>query len=672
MNFKILKKVIFLFFLLINFIPSGKVSGLNKIKYKKNNQTNLTSWSKFYSDKRQISNPNPRYLRNLFTVDYSDKVEKTFNNDLPLILAILTDEKDELVIESEVQSEINNILYAEGNVNVSYKGKYLKADNLIYDKPNKKISAKGNVSLVIGEQIFKLSQFEYNFISKKGYLLDVKGSINTDKLIEDLFANFSNSDNKRIENLLDLKKKEVLNTPNKVENWIFFADRITINDQKWKSKKALFTNDLLELKQVKIQINSLEVIPRGEELRFKSGLNYLILDEKVSIPLWFVDRTLTKSGGMNYKNDGWTIGYDNLDKDGYFIGRNFSFLDLLDDFVLNVEPQFLIQRSLNGYTKSFVKNGDSITGDKVKRDTTFVDYFALKSQIKGKVENWDLEIEKRLNSFDTSKLSDAFRFKTYLSKEINFLDSRWNKSFYGVYRDRVWNGSIGEAEIYTGYGSKLEKQNTWEVNGITKTEVLSFGVANLKAEALETKNLVTSLKGNLFYSLDQKFPIIVDRPKNKIINSSYEYISEPISKGLNLNTRVAASYSLYENAKHQEFIGFGLGPELIFGNFKNKIFDYTRVSFFPFYKIKSGESLFKFDQISDKFTLNIDFDQQLFGPLVLKTNGTLNLDTDTEDYGEFINSKISLNWKKRSFECGIFYQPHNQSGGISFNLYGFK
>ena len=45
---------------------------------------------------------------------------------------------------------------------------------------------------------------------------------------------------------------------------------------------------------------------------------------------------------------------------------------------------------------------------------------------------------------------------------------------------------------------------------------------------------------------------------------------------------------------------------------------------------------------------------------------------DSDDYGEFIDSKISLNWQKRSYEFGIFYQPHNQAGGISFSLYGFK
>ena len=65
-------------------------------------------------------------------------------------------ERFQLVILSDKQSEINNIFYAEGNVSVSYRGKLLKADNLIYDKFNKKIVAQGNVALIIGSQLFKV------------------------------------------------------------------------------------------------------------------------------------------------------------------------------------------------------------------------------------------------------------------------------------------------------------------------------------------------------------------------------------------------------------------------------------------------------------------------------------------------------------------------------------
>ena len=42
--------------------------------------------------------------------------------------------QQELIIQSDKQSEINDVIYAEGNVSVSYGDKLLRADYLIYDK----------------------------------------------------------------------------------------------------------------------------------------------------------------------------------------------------------------------------------------------------------------------------------------------------------------------------------------------------------------------------------------------------------------------------------------------------------------------------------------------------------------------------------------------------------
>lgn len=663
------KKVIFFPCLFINFLQLSKAAEFSTIN-KNIHDRNINLTSSNVSNIRISSNS----LNNTPTNKRADNTAyvKYFREKTDSLLLAKAENQLELIIQSDKQSEINNVIYADGNVSVSYRGKLLKADNLIYDKLNKKISAKGNIFLEFGDQFFKVEQLEYSFISEKGYLLDVEGSINTNTLMDDLLSNFSVSDSDKIENLLEFKKKDVLHTPSKVENWLFFTDKISIDGQKWESKKAVFSNDLLESRQVKLAINSLKVISEEEKLRFKSSINYLIFEEKVSVPFWLGDRTLTKSGELFDFENRWNLGYENLDKDGYFIGRKFDSIDISDDFVLDLEPQFLIQRSLKGYTKSFVKKDESITSNRVKRTSSFEDYFALRSQIKGTIKNWDLEIDKNLNSLDFDKFSDAFRFKTEFSKEIDLLDSKWKKSFYGVYRKRLWNGALGEAEIYSGYGSKLQKENNWIVDGIKNSEFLSFDFANLTAEALNSKNLVTNIKGDLFYSLEQKFPIRVVDLKKKSIDISYKYVPEPITKGLSLNTRLEAAYSFYENGEHQEYLGLGIGPELILGNFKNKTFDYTRISLFPFYKFDSGDSVFKFDQNYDKFTLNISFDQQLFGPVVLKSVGTLNLTDDSDDYGKFIDSKISINWKKRSYEFGIFYQPHNQAGGISFKLFGFK
>ena len=123
-----------------------------------------------------------------------------------MFLAAKPEKQQELIIKSEKQSEINDVIYAEGNVSVSYEGKLLKADTLIYDKLNKKISAKGNISLEFGNQFFKVEELVYSFISEKGYLLDVEGSIKTNTLIDDLSSNFSLLDFNKIENLLEFKK----------------------------------------------------------------------------------------------------------------------------------------------------------------------------------------------------------------------------------------------------------------------------------------------------------------------------------------------------------------------------------------------------------------------------------------------------------------------------------
>ena len=663
------KKAIFTSFLFINFTQPLNSAEHQKIDGKFNKLS--TRLSRLSNPEKKKSDISSKLFFNDFNKFISPGNFLKKNSDK--LFAKSIQNKEELVIISDKQYEINDVIHAEGNVSVSHKGKLLKADKLIYERLNKKISANGNIALIFGDQIFQASRLEYSFISEKGFLSNVKGSFNSYSLIDDLSSNFSASDFNKIENLLKFKKDEVLNTPSKVENWLFYTDKMTINGNKWKSKKAFLSNDLLEFKQVKLAINSLEVISEEDKLRFKSSLNYLIFDENLPIPVWFGERTLTTKSEEFLDFQGrWNIGYENLDKDGYFIGRQLKPIELSGDFVLDLEPQFLIQRSLKGYTKSFVKEGDSITSDKSKRNTSFNDYLALKSQFKGPINNWDLAIENNLNSFDFNKFSNAFRSNIYLSKKIKFFNSNWDKTFYGVYRDRVWNGSLGEAEIYFGYGSKLQKENTWSVNGIKNTEIISLGLTNIKAEALNTKNLVNSLKGNLFYSLDQKFPVDIKEPINQSIDISYRYIPAPITKGLSLNSKFEASYSFYENGYHQEHIGYGIGPELILGNLKNKNFDYTRLSLFPFYKLSSGESVFKFDQNNDRFILNIDLDQQLFGPVILKSSGTLNLTDDSDDYGEFINSKISLNWKKRSYEFGIFYQPHNQAGGISFKLFGFK
>ena len=160
-------KVIFISLIFINLIQPSKSADLEKI-YKSQNNIEIN-------------------LSNL----------KASHKSHPL-LVVNSNKQNEIVIQSDKQSEINDIIYAEGNVSLSYQGKLLQADNLTYDKLNKEISATGNVLLIFGDQFFKVSQLEYSFISEQGFLIDVQGSISTNTLMEDLSSNFSVTDTKKI------------------------------------------------------------------------------------------------------------------------------------------------------------------------------------------------------------------------------------------------------------------------------------------------------------------------------------------------------------------------------------------------------------------------------------------------------------------------------------------
>ena len=671
---KLIKAIIFVS-ALINLSPSSKATHLFATDSKKISQSKNVNWVNKIIPKNIDASSNKSFPSYKYNNKSNSKyqISQTHNDESSTLLANSFDNKNELDIQSEIQSEENNILTAKGNVLATFKGNSLKTDRLIYDKLNQTLKAEGNIKLILKEQVFVAEKIEYDFKSQKGNFLKVKGLIKTESLIENL--NFQRYDSAELSSILQkIRKVKVLNTPNGVNNWIFYTDELKVTNNQWLAEKAIFTNDLLESDQVKIIINNFKIIPKKDELKLKSSVNYLVLEDKLPIPFWFGNRTFKESeeGYLFGLKPRWYLGLDKEGKDGYFIGRQFDSIELSDDFKLNVQPQFLFQRSFQGYTKSFVGKQESVTSNKVKRDISFADYFALETELTGKVNKWDLKIEKKLNSFDSEKFLDAVRLKTDLVKEVDFLGSKWDKSLYGVYRDRIWNGSIGESEIYLGYGIKLEKTNSWEIKGIYKTEKMNMGLGIFKGEDLNSKNLVDSYRGSLFYSLDQKYPLIVRDTKNKYVDNSFEYIFEPVRQGIYLNTKLAALYSFYENGNHQEYVGFGAGPEFIFGNFRKKYFDYTRVNLLSTYKMKGGDSIFKFDQISDRFTLDIAFDQQVYGPIILKTNATINLDGNSKNYGDFINSKIALNWKKRSYEFGIFYQPHNKAGGVSFTLFGFE
>ena len=200
------KIVIFFSFLFINFIQPSKSAEFSKINKDVNNRNIKITSSNASNLDISSNSQNGSFSNNL---DEGNEYVKFLEKKTDSLLVAKAENQQQLIIQSDKQSEISDVIYAEGNVSVSYRGRILKADKLIYDKLNKKINATGNVALLLGDQLFKVSQLEYSFISEKGYLLDVEGSINTNNLLDDLSSNFSLSDSEKLESLIEVKKRKL-------------------------------------------------------------------------------------------------------------------------------------------------------------------------------------------------------------------------------------------------------------------------------------------------------------------------------------------------------------------------------------------------------------------------------------------------------------------------------
>ena len=214
------RQAIFFVSALINLSPTSKATELFVTDSKKISQSQSDNWVSKVFPKNIDDSSNESFSRSIYNYksNSKDQILQIYKDESSTLLANSLDNNNELEIQSEIQSEENNILKAKGNVLVLYGGNILKADSLIYDKTQKTVSAKGNISLSIGEQLFKMNRFQYDFNNNKGSLFQVEGLIKTDNLANDLFSDIESSSVKVSEISQDIAKEKVTYTPKAVKN----------------------------------------------------------------------------------------------------------------------------------------------------------------------------------------------------------------------------------------------------------------------------------------------------------------------------------------------------------------------------------------------------------------------------------------------------------------------
>ena len=637
-----------------------------------------TGKENLYQTIDEIQNYNFSITSNLVENSKESLLDEFEKEDIFLTLKIFADK----------QYDFDQQIYlAEGNVKAIINGGILRSDLLRYERSTGILSAEGNVRFKKGGQYFRGKEFKFNLINKEGIIKDVYGILDIKNVLNDLKidSNYKrklveNSSVNKLDNQGEITYKDgiefglgniqlpqnKITRSNKsigsINNWRFKSDLITIHEGGWKSNRIKFTNDPFDPNQISFE--GIDVVAEeisDGRLIIKSSKTNLILG---STNKFFLGKRIF---GDKEKKSKYGLTYDGKDRDGLVLFRRIATKKINNNVKVDVNPQFMISRALSGETNSYDDNqGQDGKG------IDFLDLFGLNIKLNAKYKDWNFDTTNDFSTLNTNRIFNELRHSSTLKKyfKMPIIDDA-SVNIFTNYRSRAWNGTMGETQIQSAFGAFIEKNHSFEFSEVNNKLNFRFGTGKYEAEKLKSSQIISLWRSSIFASLDSEYAIWKPNQKNIDINKEMFLSPILINPELVFKTNINSAYFKYEDNKDQGFIKFSLGPEIRLGKLKRNFLDYTKLSVMPGIKFKSGNSPFKFDNAVDLKTVNFSFMQQIYGPLMLDIITNLNIDNNSENYGEYFDSKLGVLWHKRAYEFGIYYHPDNDAGGIYFRLNGF-
>jgi hypothetical protein len=455
-----------------------------------------------------------------------------------------------------------------------------------------------------------------------------------------------------------------------ISRWRIQARLLRFTPTTLSGDRVGFSNDPFTPAQV--WMDSTDVVatlmPNGDT-EIKAAGNRLRLEDRLPIS---VQRRATITKQEEVENR-WVFGYDKEDRDGYFFGYKIP-VQLGDQLSLTLQPQFLAERAINSSTDAYPLPGQPVASPPVTQPATTSDLFGLEARLAGPLLGFDANARLEMSTFNTENIPDGTRSWGSLNRVVGLPwvgDSLFR--FFGAYRFRTWNGSLGEQDVYTAYGISLDQNKTLPVWGPLSTNYYwRVGVGNYQANPTDSVDLARLWRGNAIGSLNASLAIWQGKPAPPTPLAGLMNTAKPVQPGLSLDVNVLATAAYYGDGTNQNTISLSGGPTLTLGHFVRPFLDYTRLTITSSGTLRQGLSPFGFDQAVDLGTLGIGLTQQLVGPLVFSGGIGLNVSPSSEFYGDVTGSYVELRWQRRAYEVGVYYSPYQGIGGVRVKLNDFN
>ncbi|MBV2351977.1 DUF3769 domain-containing protein [Synechococcus sp. HK05] len=456
-----------------------------------------------------------------------------------------------------------------------------------------------------------------------------------------------------------------------ISRWRLQANRLTVTPRGWEADRAALTNDPFTPAQSWVDARGVVAYQETNgDLVIQSKSNQLILEDRLPLPL---QRNQRFEKDRQVENR-WVLAVDSEDRDGFYLGYNLKPIEIGKRGTLNLQPQFMVRRALDGKTSSYVLPGTSVDSEPQAQPTRIGDLFGLLARFDTRVLGLNIDVEGNFSTFDPSNFANGTRSSADISRSFNLpVIGKTTARGFAAYRFRVWNGSLGEQDVYSALGVSLEQRKDLpNLGSITNQMFWRAGVGNFQGSEFKSTNLADLWRASIYGSINSRLPLWTGKPRNAGTEIGTRYSPTPVVPGLAINTNLNLNLSYFGDGTSQQAFGISGGPTLTLGRLQKNFFDYTQLTIAGGGTLRQGVSPFSFDRIVDLSTLGVGLTQQLAGPLIFSGGIGFNVDGNSEFYGDIVDSYVELRWQRRAYELAIYYSPYQGLGGVRIKLNDFN
>ncbi|MGP1382053.1 MAG: DUF3769 domain-containing protein [Thainema sp.] len=607
------------------------------------------------------------------TEDTPPDSDETDGAEDPTVPVTLEESLVELQADRQEYDTIRRIFEAEGNVVMRYGGGILDADQLRVNLVDRIAIAEGNVALTRGEQVIRGDFFEYNFVQGTGevtgasgeiFLPTTGGDLSFESPGDPLWADRPVSDritaNQPVRDVRSTSQINVRvsdafgNAPEgEIRRLRFEADSIEFDPNGWIAQNIRITNDPfsppeLELRAEEARLN--RISPLQDEVLLENPR--LVLDQGLQVPL-LRDRIVLDRRERDPSIIGF--GFDEEERGGFFVEGNFEYF-LGNSFRLSVKPQIFVQRAFD-------------------TSPTSLDSYGLVAELDGPLDRRTFfSGQLELTSLEVDDLGDDLRARATVNRLIPTGWGDHNLALQYIYRDRLFNGSLGFQNVQESFGAVFTSPRIRLGNsgfGLRYQASAQYINANTtRLDLLEldrTNNRVSLGRFQASAALDRSIYLWQGEALPATPDEGLRYTPRPLVPYVSAFGSVLGVLTEYTSGDSQNVLRGTVGLRGQFGHFSRDAFDYTAFTLSYSDAIVDGLSPFRFDQLVDQRVIQAGFTQQIIGPFLFGVQTSFNLDSGTE-----ISTSYILEYSRRTYGIIAQYNPARETGSISLRINDFN